>query len=117
MSYCRWSCDNHKSDIYCYESNHGIVIHVAHNRRIGEIPPLDYHNLTLESYKDHCAALEKTELKKIDLSRDGETFTAYGRQEAIGLLQDLKEEGYWVPDHCLAGLKEELAELGDDLED
>ena len=28
MSYCRWECDNHKSDIYAYRSRDGFVIHV-----------------------------------------------------------------------------------------
>lgn len=39
MSYCRWSSDNWKSDVYCYEHfTGGFVTHVASNKRV--FPPI-----------------------------------------------------------------------------
>lgn len=39
MSYCRFSCDNFRSDVYVYEScGGGYVTHVADNRKI--FPPI-----------------------------------------------------------------------------
>lgn len=32
VSYCRWSCDGHRSDVYVYEGGDGFVIHVACKR-------------------------------------------------------------------------------------
>ena len=36
MSYCRWSCDSFRCDIYAYEAHGGWTIHVAVRKR--EIP-------------------------------------------------------------------------------
>lgn len=45
MSYCRWSSDNWKSDVYVYEGD-GWVIHVAGRRRKrSPIPEIPLHRL------------------------------------------------------------------------
>jgi hypothetical protein len=46
MSYCRWSSDNWKSDVYVYEGDVGYVIHVASRRRArSPIPTLPLRTL------------------------------------------------------------------------
>ena len=40
MSICRFSSDNWKSDVYIYESECGIELHIASSRIISDIPKL-----------------------------------------------------------------------------
>ena len=56
MSYCRWSSDNWKCDLYCYEDvSGGITTHVAGNRIVGDIPeaPLSLLGKTEGHYYDY----------------------------------------------------------------
>ena len=49
MSYCRWSTDNFKCDLYCYEDvNGGFTTHVASNR---PSPPYPYEGSYDEFFK------------------------------------------------------------------
>ena len=41
MSYCRWSCDGFKSDVYVYESDAGYEIHVKGGESYCEGSPKD----------------------------------------------------------------------------
>ena len=42
MSYCRWSSDDFRCDLYIYESAAGFVIHVAANRVEWDPPTSPY---------------------------------------------------------------------------
>lgn len=47
MSYCRWSSMDFKCDLYIYEAEDGIAIHVASNRVIGDVPAIDWSSAEL----------------------------------------------------------------------
>ncbi len=119
MSYCRWSCDNFKSDVYTYAHCDGTwTTHVASSRHasIDECPKTDFAGLldntvTSEEFNEQCSRqsefLGKAEMVPIDLPHDGETIKDDGPGECLATLLRLREVGYHVPDHALDELGEE----------
>ena len=121
MSYCRWSCDNHKSDIYCYEDvSGGWTIHVAGRRRIGDVPDVNWRLLLSGADNDVAEwtrqnkaqqdALDKTDLVKIGLPYDGQSFNEPTLEKFRSRVVMLKEAGYHVPDWVIPVIDEEIAE-------
>lgn len=113
MTYCRFSSDNFKSEIYCYEAEGGIAIHVATKRLVTCIPPLP--NLNETSLTDFCKAreiqksiLHNAEYEKIDLEYNGESFYNLDKQDALDWLEYLRTLGYHVPNFAIECLKEEI---------
>lgn len=112
MSYCRWSCDDYKCDVYCYEDCGGFfyvgVADVNYDFKeplpdklsLGDEGWLERHNKVL----DMC---ENADKKPIGLSRDGESFKVKTAAETAEMLESLKAEGYNVPDYAIEALKEE----------
>ena len=121
MSYCRWSCDNLKSDVYTYEHCDGTwTTHVAARRyvNIDECPKADLADLLdntvttkefVEMSKRRSAFLEKAGTVPIGLPHDGETIKDDGPAECLATLLRFREAGYHVPDHTLDELGEEAA--------
>ena len=116
MSYCRWSCDNWRSDVYCYEHVDGTwTTHIAGRRRVGleNVPPapgldlLGTPDVWKAAYVAHHAALDKCGFKDIVLEHAGETFKDAGPQEMHDRLLYLRGLGYHVPEHALRALREE----------
>lgn len=116
MSYCRWSSDNWKSDLYVYESDSGFEIHVAANRTIGDAPEVP-DLITgdpgewLIAYKAQMAWLDEAQRIKIDLPYAGESFTEDTAEEAVERLKALQELGYHVPQYAIEEL-EKVARQG-----
>lgn len=53
MSYCRFSSDNWKSNVYAYESVEGFEVYVASHRIVDELPPLlKYSEETKDAFFD-----------------------------------------------------------------
>lgn len=87
MSYCRWSSDDHKSDVYCYENGRGLwTTHVAANRRIAE-----------------------REFEDIEHPLAGKAFHDDSPQAMLETLRMLISEGFHVPECALEELREEIA--------
>ena len=113
MSFCRFSDDNWKSDVYAYESDCGFEVHVASQRHVGEIPVVPSIMDTdpdewLELYNAHMERASK--LVPIGGPHDGESFRyATLRELRDGLLQ-LRADGYHVPDFALGAIEEKLSE-------
>ena len=116
MSYCRFSCDNFKSDVYVYESNAGFECHVATSRYL---LPDDAPNPTFELlmrdaeeftrvHAERSKLLETVECEPIGLPQDGESVTLDSAGEMLGYLTKLKTTGYHIPDHALESLREEI---------
>lgn len=118
MSYCRWSSDNWRCDIYCYASvGDFYAIHVAGNRVAEPIPeepswdmiPTDpkefarLHNVVMDY-------LSTAERHPIGLPHDGETFEEPTAQHAAERLRMLRAVGYRVPDYAIQSLDEDAAE-------
>lgn len=119
MSYCRWSSDNFKSDVYTYACIDGSwTTHVAGKRRVGldTLPPNPYTREALERpdwkemYKAYHDRLGELDVVDIGLPHDGETFRDASPQECANTLRMLRAVGYHVPDGVIEELDEEDAE-------
>lgn len=118
MSYCRWSCDDFKSDVYVYECVDGSwTTHVASNRVIGEVPPVPW--LSSENVAEYVEAskrrheyLDTAEHRLIGLPHDGKTFKDGDPEECKATLLMLRTAGYYVPEHAIHGLDEDIAAVG-----
>jgi hypothetical protein len=114
MSYCRFSSDNFKSDVYVYENIiGGYTIHVAQSRVIGDVPKIP--NLIEASLNDYMEAYTKqTEFMKtadyenIGLKYDGKTFNIDSATECAEKLIELRKEGYHIPDGVIDILVNEI---------
>lgn len=110
MSYCRWSSDDHQSDVYCYENVSGAwTTHVAGRRYTftGPLPPpLPDHATAVEHmnrmYEVRCLL---GALVPIGLPYDGETFDDGSAAEMLARLLDLRKVGYRVPEDAIESLR------------
>lgn len=115
MSYCRWSSDNWRCDLYCYGSSQGYETHVAGNRVVGDIPqePRWDEEINEEWMARHKAVmtfLDTAERKPIGGPFDGASFTDETLEAFHGRLLALRAAGYRFPDYVLDGVREEIAE-------
>lgn len=115
MSYCRWSSDAFKCDVYCYEHfDGGFQIHVAGKRPEGHITAIDWSTpeRLKETYEQQRIDMDAAPLKPIGLKYDGQSFHLADAEECLEMMRHLKETGYNVPDYAIEALAEETgAEL------
>ena len=120
MSYCRWSSDSYRCDLYCYEACEEWVTHVASRRR--EMPddlrdpPLDMlisdpAKWAVE-YNIFMDEMDKCQWAEIGLPHDGETFYDSTLEEFRARVAGLIELGYNIPDGVLPAIDEEISEAG-----
>jgi hypothetical protein len=117
MSYCRWSCDNFKCDLYCYESESGFVTHVASVKIVGTVPHCSLKMLIDGTAEEYIAAhkiqsefIESAEKSPIGLPFDGQTFRDPDILSFRDRLISLREAGYHFPSYVIEQIDEELAE-------
>lgn len=117
MSYCRFSSDNFRSDVYVYFSvDEMFVCHIAQRKiiNIEECPQIqsmddpatflaDYANRS--KWMDTCAARED-----IEHELAGTTFSTDRPDDMAQALLDLREEGFHVPQYAIDELLEEAQE-------
>ena len=119
MSYCRFSSDNWRCELYCYEdTSGGWTTHVASNKVVGLIPVEPDIMDPLISAEEWCAGhkkvmdfLETAERKLIGLAHDGERFNDATLEEFRDRLLHLRQVGYKFPDYVLESVDEEIAGL------
>ena len=136
MSYCRWSSDGMKCDVYVYEHySDGYVCHVAARKivNLDEAPHVpsffDYTTdedgrLTDESIQDYMVKhrawnewLKESAIRKdIGLEFDGKTFSHDSATTMANDLYILKQMGYQVPQYAIDALYEEGKENGEQAE-
>lgn len=113
MSYCRFSSDNWKSDVYVYASVHGgYQCHVAHAKHIHpegkECPPMDWTTAESlgETYDAQRKWLDESVLAPHTMQEveDFVTETAKGMAEALLAIRCM---GYHVPQGAIDALNEE----------
>ena len=115
MSYCRFSSDNWKSDVYVYESDNGFEVHVAASRVVGDIPPLlelseENREAYSDRYQEQMTAVSTAERVPINGPHDGKSFTFGTVQELFYCLKGLQEAGYHVPQFVFEAIEEEMNE-------
>jgi hypothetical protein len=114
MSYCRWSSDAFRCDLYVYEScGGGFRVHVAASRIVGEAPHVDEDAAPEAMSAQINAQLEfvtGAEHVAIDLPHAGETLVEPDLVALRARLVALRELGYRFPDDVLARIDAEIAE-------
>lgn len=122
MSYCRFSSDNFKSDLYVYENVAGCwTVHVAASRHIGDsdCPSItlpddpddkDQLDAAMNSYKAQREWLKSAKLVPIDLPHAGETFHEPTPGACADRIEKLVALGYHVPTGVVEALREEEAQ-------
>jgi len=115
MSYCRWSSDDYRCDLYVYaDVSGGFTVHVASNRVPDDTPRCTSKSFGHEWFEQHKAQmtfLAAAERTPIGLSRDGETFNVPTLEALRALLLDLRGEGYLFPDAVLRAVEDDIAGL------
>ena len=120
MSYCRWSSDNHRCDVYCYEHvQGGFAIHVA-SKRWPEGAPPDPAEVLWPGYVGNDTYAERRKAwdewaeanppRPIDHPLAGQTFMEPSAAEAADRLEALRAEGFVVPGYAIGALRDEAAE-------
>lgn len=117
MSYCRWSSDDFKSDLYCYASSGGYTTHVANSKHVGDAPHLDWNSLmstnTEEFHKQYTAQSEWLSTAKrepIGLPYDGESFHDPDLESFLATVTMLRDAGYHVPTYVFDAIWEEMVD-------
>lgn len=116
MSYCRWSSDSFRCDLYCYEDvSGGWTTHVAGRKPIGDIP-VEPDLMTVEPavwFEGHQKLmkwLETAEYANLELAHAGETFNDPTLEEFRDRLLYLRSLGYRFPDYVLEAVNQEIAD-------
>ena len=125
MSYCRWSSDFFRCDVYVYQSREGWVTHVA-GRRLKDGPPeellampsgtdeewIAVHRAEMEwrkSLEDDAGEIPKERWFYLrDIGPEaGESYTDATPGECAARLRALKAKGFNVPDYAIEALEKE----------
>lgn len=118
MSYCRWSTDDFKCDLYCYRAdgtNSSVwVTHIANSRRDWNPPYELYSPEVLQNdhwrllYKFYHILMHKVPFTLIGLPYDGETFKDHTLEDFLVRVLVLKDAGYNMPDSLMERIKSEI---------
>lgn len=125
MSYCRWSCDYYRSDLYVFQSDRGWESYVA-GRRINVDPPADLVDMPKGTAEAWVAAWTATSVWYASLKVDGQIPDALWLDldtvgpearahyidatpgECLDRLRALSAKGFNVPAHAIEMLEEEV---------
>ena len=119
MSYCRWSSDSFRCDVYVYGSDAGFITHVAGTRRVladdAHAPSLQ---LLIDGKVNEWEAankvwhqiLESADSVPIDHPDAGQSFVDDTAGECADTLKRLAQQGFWVPEGVIDDLRAEQDE-------
>ncbi len=115
MSYCRFSSDDFKSEVYVYEGiGDEFVIHVAAQKHQADTPIPHLPSISsvttgefTVAYQAQMDWLEKATLVPIDRAYAGHTFRYGTASECAHQLESLRDLGYHIPDGVIETLYEE----------
>jgi hypothetical protein len=128
MSYCRWSSDNFRSDVYIYEdAGGGWTTHVAGRKRIGDRPDDPHSWKWIQIIGDNptpeqLAMWEEAKKKHKDwLNEDGpwqpvpepwcgQSYNDSTPQACAARLKQMKADGLYIPDGVIEELESETVE-------
>jgi hypothetical protein len=110
MSYCRFGSDRNLSNVYCYLSEDGYVVHVASARVKEPSPELPYgaSNELIQQWMDEFHRwMDEVEQEPIGGPYDGTTHAFDTPGETAEFLKTLRESGYHVPQDAIDELERE----------
>lgn len=118
MSYCRWSTNSFRCDVYVYAAQDNWVIHVAGNKLVfpedlPDEPSLEDIDGWLEHFRLVQQLIDKVQRVPLNLGHDGETFELGSPGECADTLAMLADCGYRVPVGVIAELRQEQSESVD----
>lgn len=113
MAICRFSSDNWRCDVYCYEAEEGYVTHVAGSRVVGDVPVAPFfldvpHSDFFAAMKEQSDFVANADREVIGLPFDGQSFVDNTTEQLYERLKMLVEVGYVVPMFVFAELGEEM---------
>lgn len=116
MSYCRFSTNDFRCDVYVYASRDGWVIHVARNKSVlpddmPDEPDLDDVDAWVKHMQLIQGLVQTSRRVPLDLGHDGETFVLPSPGECADKLAMLAECGYRMPPRVVTDLREEQEAL------
>lgn len=115
MSYCRFSTDDFRCDLYCYVSGGGYVTMVAHSRHVFAEPlprrvSMDSTARYLARDEKVMKMVENAKLVPIGLKYDGQSFVDQNLEDFLVTLRMLKKAGYRFPKYLIPSVKREIAD-------
>lgn len=112
MSYCRFSSDNYKSDVYVYITDYGYCIELASGRIIAEVLPPPSRELPLQEWmllhKERSLFLFNAPREEIDLPHAGEKLFFSTLRILYDELLMLRTMGYRVPQSALDAIQKDM---------
>lgn len=114
MSYCRFSTDDFRCDLYCWESTDGTWdIAVAGSRLVGDVPKSpdfrDSPEVFMAAHAAQSAFIDSAEREDITLPHAGALFREPTLEAFRDRLLALRELGYYFPNYVLEDVAEEIA--------
>lgn len=118
MSYCRWSSDDFRCDVYVYQCafDGRWNTHVAANRVVFQEPlpeavPYDDTLAWYERFNKVMEIVGRAPRERIDHELAGQTLYDESPGDCARTLERLRGEGFNVPDYAIQSLHEEQREL------
>lgn len=126
MSYCRWSSDGFRCDVYAYEHVDGYyAVHVASRKRL--FPPDFMPDLTKDffarkisaetyakNHKEYMDLMDTLPWRDLTYPSAGKTFEEPDLESFLARMKALKAEGARIPDGVIEGIEAELKEEDSD---
>ena len=119
MSYCRFSTDDFRSDVYVYDGGNIILMIASNKYEYGNIKLPDPINLSdnptawFERYQTVRKILDTLPRVPLDHPDAGKTFEYDSPGACADKLISLAAEGVYVPDNVIEALREEQEFLND----
>jgi hypothetical protein len=121
MAYCRFSCDNFRSDVYVYEGddvdNFFITVRIASSKYVFDNDAPDVPALNSNNAAEVYVALQKLSAYLRDRPRiriikehAGKMYHFADIPGAIIFLRQLQQLGYHVPEHAFERLNQDYEE-------
>lgn len=117
MTYCSWSTDDYRCDLYAYATGGSWCIHLAPNRIAGDVPRVPGFDAMQAAGRSWAEAksqqldfIRKAERIDIDLPHAGGRFVEKDIGSFEKRLMELRGLGYRFPDTVLTAVRAEMSE-------
>jgi len=113
MSYCHFSTNNYKCDVWAYVYQNSCWVRLATHRIAGGVPKKDFSSpdTIYDSHKELAEFMDACMRVPIGLKYDGKLLKFETLTHMLHGLLDLAEMGYVVPQGVIDGILLDLEEL------